>query len=305
MDRMVVDYAVRRGDRELAERVARETGVEHLVDIDAHESGLDASVAMRRGCLGSAYLPAIKWLDSIEETPAFRNAPEATFADARWFRFFHCLELARSERYLEAATYAREEALPRQISGYPSLSTFTKRGVAVWPELMLALATRHHRKFPLDDGAALSAALPPETRRENAASLDVVRMRVAGLARESRLVATLRAGLVALKKGTPPQEPASHDSEWLTTEARDDPLTHASLRELARPLPRSRRSATRLVCRVTGEAMDEDNPPMALPNGQVYSAKAVASMRRGGVVYCPRTREGPFVWDEIRKVFLA
>jgi len=302
LDRMVVDYAVRRGDRELAERVARETGVEHLVDIDAHEPGLDASVAIRRGRLGSAYLPAIKWLDSIEETPAFRNAPEATFADARWFRFFHCLELARSYRYLEAATYAREEALPRQISGYPSLSTFTKRGVAVWPELMLALATRHHREFPLDDGAALSAALPPETRRENAASLDVIRMRVAGLPRESRLVATLRAGLVALKKGTPP---ASHDSECLTTEARDDPLTHASLRELARPLPRSRRSATRLVCRVTGEAMDEDNPPMALPNGQVYSANAVASMRRGGVVYCPRTREGPFARDEIRKVFLA
>ena len=302
LDRMVVDYAVRRGDRELAERVARETGVEHLVDIDAHESGLDASVAMRRD---GAYLPAITWLDSIEETllgNAFRNAPEATFADARWFRFFHCLELARSERYLEAATYAREEALPRQISGYPSLSTFTKRGVAVWPELMLALATHHHRKAPFDDGAALSAALRPETRRENAASLDVIRMRVAGFPRESRLVATLRAGLVALKKGTPP---ASHDSEWLTSEARDDPLTHASLRELARPLPRSRRSATRLVCRVTGEAMDEDNPPMALPNGQVYSANAVASMRRGGVVYCPRTREGPFVWDEIRKVFLA
>jgi macrophage erythroblast attacher len=127
-------------------------------------------------------------------------------------------------------------------------------------------------------------------------------MRVAGLPRESRLVATLRAGLVALKKGTPP---ASHDSECLTTEARDDPLTHASLRELARPLPRSRRSATRLVCRVTGEAMDEDNPPMALPNGQVYSANAIASMRRGGVVYCPRTREGPFARDEIRKVFLA
>ena len=112
-------------------------------------------------------------------------------------------------------------------------------------------------------------------------------------------MATLRAGLVALKKGTPP---ASHDSEWLTSEARDDPLTHASLRELARPLP-ARAAATRRRCRVTGEAMDEDNPPMALPNGQVYSANAVASHASGGGVYCPRTREGPFVWDEIRKVF--
>ena len=149
--------------------------------------------------------------------------------------------------------------------------------------------------------ARRSRRLARERAGRNAASLDVIRMRVAGFPRESRLVATLRAGLVALKKGTPP---ASHDSEWLTSEARDDPLTHASLRELARPLPRSRRSATRLVCRVTGEAMDEDNPPMALPNGQVYSANAVASMRRGGVVYCPRTREGPFVWDDT-KVFLA
>ena len=47
-------------------RARREgNGVEHLVDIDAHESGLDASVAMRRD---GAYLPAITWLDSIEET---------------------------------------------------------------------------------------------------------------------------------------------------------------------------------------------------------------------------------------------
>ena len=93
---MVVDYAVGAATANSPQRVARETGVEHLVDIDAHESGLDASVAMRRD---GAYLPAITWLDSIEETllgNALRNAPEALdLADACWFRFFHCLELAR------------------------------------------------------------------------------------------------------------------------------------------------------------------------------------------------------------------
>ena len=300
LDRMVVDYAVRRGDRELAERVARETGVEHLVDIDAHESGLDASVAMRRD---GAYLPAITWLDSIEETllgNAFRNAPEATFADARWFRFFHCLELARSERYLEAATYAREEALPRQISGYPSLSTFTKRGVAVWPELMLALATHHHRKAPFDDGAALSAALRPETRRENAASLDVIRMRVPPAYRGVAPRGDAARGSRGFEKGDAAclsrQRVAHVRGAGRPFDARLAPRTRA-------PAPRSRRRRRGSCAASRARRWTRTTRRMALPNGQVYSANAVASMRRGGVVYCPRTREGPFVWDEIRKVF--
>jgi macrophage erythroblast attacher len=296
LDRMVVDYAIRRGDRQLAARVARETNVEHLVDIDAHLSGLDASAAMRRD---GAYMPAIRWLDSVEDSPALRTEPETVFAAACLFRFFHCLELARSKRYAEALTYAREEALPKQISRWSSLSQLKKDGVAVWPELMLSLITT---PFVDSSSSPRSTLFSAARRRENADSLDFIRMLEAGLPEESRLVAMMRAGLVALKKGTPPDHV---NKEELTTEVRDDPLTHASLRELARPLPRARRATTRLVCRVTGEAMDEDNPPMALPNGQVYSANAIARMERGGRVYCPRTREGPFARDAIKKVFLA
>ena len=64
LDRMVVDYAVRRGDPN-SPSASRGNGRRAPRDIDAHESGLDASVAMRRD---GAYLPAITWLDSIEET---------------------------------------------------------------------------------------------------------------------------------------------------------------------------------------------------------------------------------------------
>lgn len=38
---------------------------------------------------------------------------------------------------------------------------------------------------------------------------------------------------------------------------------------LARDLPYSHHSQSFLICRHTGEVMDENNPPMALPNGQV------------------------------------
>ena len=39
-----------------------------------------------------------------------------------------------------------------------------------------------------------------------------------------------------------------------------------------------------LVCAVTGEQMDENNPPMCLPNGHVYGARTIeAAMVAEGV----------------------
>ncbi|MDC1215775.1 hypothetical protein N8152_02990, partial [bacterium] len=48
LDRMIVDYTIRAGDVALAEQIAKETGTEELVDIDAGD-GLDASIALREG----------------------------------------------------------------------------------------------------------------------------------------------------------------------------------------------------------------------------------------------------------------
>jgi hypothetical protein len=60
--------------------------------------------------------------------------------------------------------------------------------------------------------------------------------------------------------------------------SRDDPMSVPELRALAEALPASKRSRSRLVCRVTRQAMDDHNPPLVLPNGYVYSSRGVDAL---------------------------
>jgi len=39
------------------------------------------------------------------------------------------------------------------------------------------------------------------------------------------------------------------------------------MQKLAKKLPSTDPMVSSLICRISGEVMDEDNPPMALPNG--------------------------------------
>ena len=48
------------------------------------------------------------------------------------------------------------------------------------------------------------------------------------------------------------------------------PVCSKHLNQLARNLPFAHCSNSRLICRMSGEKMDENNPPMMLPNGHVY-----------------------------------
>ncbi|WFD44767.1 GID complex subunit containing RING finger motif [Malassezia psittaci] len=52
----------------------------------------------------------------------------------------------------------------------------------------------------------------------------------------------------------------------------DCPICHTrGLGTLAREVPYSHQGNSRLICRITGKEMDDKNPPMCLPNGRVYS----------------------------------
>lgn len=51
------------------------------------------------------------------------------------------------------------------------------------------------------------------------------------------------------------------------------PVCQPPFSNLAKELPFSRRNNSTLICRITGKPMDDNNPPMALPNGYVYSTE--------------------------------
>lgn len=74
---------------------------------------------------------------------------------------------------------------------------------------------------------------------------------------------------------------------------------------LASSLSLASRAQSRLVCRLTGRLMDDRNPPLALPNGSVYSQAALQAIaaKHGGYVVCPRTKE-KFHISQARRVFV-
>jgi hypothetical protein len=81
----------------------------------------------------------------------------------------------------------------------------------------------------------------------------------------SLLALGLSAGLASLKL------PACYDQ---TQRNVDCPVCDTDgLGILAKEVPWSHHVNSVIVCRITGKIMDEDNPPLCLPNGQVYSQR--------------------------------
>nr|AAC67543.1 erythroblast macrophage protein EMP [Homo sapiens] len=68
-------------------------------------------------------------------------------------------------------------------------------------------------------------------------------------------------------------------------------------------LPMAHCANSRLVCKISGDVMNENNPPMMLPNGYVYGYNSLLSIRQDDKVVCPRTKE-VFHFSQAEKVYI-
>ncbi|GAN10010.1 macrophage erythroblast attacher protein [Mucor ambiguus] len=109
---------------------------------------------------------------------------------------------------------------------------------------------------------------------------------------------TLQAGLSALK--TP--QCYEHENQNVNCPICDN----QTLGSLAEKLPLSHHVNSTIVCRISGKIMNEDNPPMLLPNGRVYSFNALQDMaaKMDGKITCPRTGD-VYTMDALKKVFIS
>uniref|UniRef100_A0A3B3RV98 E3 ubiquitin-protein transferase MAEA n=1 Tax=Paramormyrops kingsleyae TaxID=1676925 RepID=A0A3B3RV98_9TELE len=107
---------------------------------------------------------------------------------------------------------------------------------------------------------------------------------------------TLQAGLSAIKT------PQCYKEDG-TSKNPDCPVCSKSLNKLAQPLPMAHCANSRLVCKISGEVMNENNPPMMLPNGYVYGYNSLLSIRQDDKVVCPRTKE-VFSFSQAEKVYI-
>jgi macrophage erythroblast attacher len=102
-----------------------------------------------------------------------------------------------------------------------------------------------------------------------------------GMTLEPLLKIHLQAGLSALKT------PFGYEDGC----TKEDPLSQPTFRQLAEPLPFAKHIHSKLVCFISKELMNEDNPPLVFPNGYVYSKKSLEDMakKNQGKITCPRT----------------
>ena len=287
LHRMIVDHMLRVGDAKTAKMLASYLELERLTDLDVFDSSRAASEALRsRNCAA-----ALKWC-STRQSKLRRVGSKIEFH----IRIAELIELIRSRHPINAVKYARKHlvawasAEPKELKRAMACLAFGQSmNETPFRDMFSARAWTSLRKlFDKECGAC------------------------SGLTKESLLSANLRAGITSLKLDHVhifSRDASSFKGSLKDVNVRDDPLFVSALRGLSFGLPCSKHTHSKIICQVTRSVMDERNPPMVLPNGFVYSARAVQMFSDGldtstsGLV-CPRSGH-TFDNSELRKAFFA
>ncbi|KIM22289.1 hypothetical protein M408DRAFT_332984 [Serendipita vermifera MAFF 305830] len=293
LDRWLVDWSLRNGYHQTAKVVAEERGIEDLVDLK-----LFAEIRRIEEALGrKSCTEALAWC-SDNKNALRKNKSPLEFE----LRLQEYIELARAEKTNEALVYWRKHlqlwqdthlAQIQQATGLIAFRPDTKcksyqrlYSTARWPRLIQTFNRAIYQLHSLPSSPLLHYALS--------------------------------AGLTALRV------PACYDKQCYnpdcpvcgTSMARDgdgdmDVIMerkdlNGGLGVLAREVPFAHHANSTIVCRITGKIMNEDNPPLAFDNGNVYSTEALEDManKNGGIVTCPRTKEEQ-EFITLKKVFIS
>lgn len=124
---------------------------------------------------------------------------------------------------------------------------------------------------------------------------------VQGITSQSLLETLIGSGLTALK--TPFCQPGS-------TNNYNCPVCKEKIYILAKNLPYCTKATSHLICRILGVIMDEHNPPVMLPNNQIFSSKGIEKISKpipsstDRKIVCPVTMD-EYKTSQISKIFLT
>ncbi|KAG5351374.1 hypothetical protein C0989_006808 [Termitomyces sp. Mn162] len=281
LDRWLVDWCLRSGMEKTARRIARDKNIETLVDIDLFMDIRRIEDAL----LKHSCMEALAWCN--ENKVALRKIKSPLEFDLRLQEF---IELSRARKSEEAIAYAKkhlvgwQETHLQQIRTASALLAFSSNTTCA-PYKRLYDPSRWHTLILTFRTAIYSLNTLPT---------------------EPLLHLGLYAGLASLKL------PACYDPSTKNVDCPvcDDEAGSGTqgpgLAQLAQEVPFSHHANSTIVCRISGKIMDEDNPPMAFPNGNVYSREALEEMasKNSGLVICPRSGTTCEL-SMLRKVFIS
>ncbi|XP_016514675.1 protein MAEA homolog [Nicotiana tabacum] len=256
LKRILVDYMLRMSYYDTAMKLAESSNIQDLVDVDVFHEAKKVIDALQN----KEVTPALAWC-ADNKSRLKKSKSKFEFQ----LRLQEFIELVRAENMMRAITYARKYLAPWG-------STHMK-------ELQRVLATLAFKSNT--ECATYKALFEPKQWNYLIDQFKQEFCKLYGMTLEPLLNIYLQAGLSALKT------PFCYEDDC----TKEDPLSQESFRKLATPLPYSKQHHSKLVCYITKELMDTENPPLVLPNGYVYSTKALEEMakRNDGRITCPRT----------------
>eukprot|EP00761_Pharyngomonas_kirbyi_P013613 gb/GECH01013642.1/.p1 GENE.gb/GECH01013642.1/~~gb/GECH01013642.1/.p1 ORF type:complete len:384 (+),score=108.61 gb/GECH01013642.1/:1-1152(+) len=272
LDRIIVDYLLREGYYETAEQLSNSSNIEELVDIRIFVESKKVIERLEQGKCDKA----LEWCN--ENKSKLKKIKSSLEFNLRVQEF---LEKVRAGGIDDAIKHSRKY-----------LSAYSDTHFADVSQAMATLAfggeTKCQPYKKLFDSNRWNQLID---------QFKIDNYRIHSLTTEPLININLQAGLYALKT------PRIYEEEYFNV---NDPLCHPNFQKLAHDLPFAHHNNSKLVCRISGERMDDDNYPMVLPNGNAYSRKAMEDMaaKNDGVIHDPRSGE-EFLFEDLKKTYIV
>jgi len=301
LDRMLVEYLLRQGHYDTALQLAESSGVTYLSNTEVFLTAREVEESLA----GQDLTKCLAWCQ--ENKSRLRKLKSSLEFQVRLQEY---LELVKSGKKLEAVKHAKKFLCPETESEHISVVQ-QAMGLLAFP---ITTVIQPYKDL-LD--ASRWQTLMHQFRQEN--------FRLHQLSSQCMFTVALQSGLASLKtpqcyrnnfvltglsslgqitdtQGLPlPLMVGSGVSE----KNPECPVCDPHLNTIAQNLPFAHCSQSRLVCTISGTALNENNQPMMLPNGHVYGERALEAqaLQNEGQVICPRTKE-IFSFKDAEKVYI-
>ncbi|CAD5116611.1 DgyrCDS5484 [Dimorphilus gyrociliatus] len=271
LDRMLVEYFLRAGYYDSAIELGKSSDIEHLTNMELFITSrkVEESLSAKNTALCVAWCQ-----DNKSKLKRMKSNLEFKIRQQEY------IELVKEKKILEAVKHARNFL----SSTDPDKLTDIKQCMALLAYSPDTELEPYRSLFSEDRWKDLTK----QFRAEN--------FKLYQLNMNSVFSVTMQCGLSALK--------TRHC--YVDNEKNDScPVCKSPMSALAEKLPFAHCSHSRLICRLSGEPLNEHNPPMVLPNGHVYGYNALSVMaaEHGGKVECIKTKER-YKLEDAEKVYV-
>lgn len=269
LSKFLIDYFMRIGKFDVAESIVKEFSLQTCSDLYFFEKTEKIVADLKAKTLDSA----LEWCD--EHKSKLVKLKSMLEFQLKLQKF---LEFLKGQNYCGGILYARSQ-----------LSRFVEYQSEIQKAMMLLLVNNKPEEFQEYQ------QLLSEERWVYLAELFRSEMKkVYGFTTESLIEIYLRCGFICLKSPLCEKE----------GKAKNCPTCNSELQKLSKCVPYACHSQTSIICRILGTPIDEFNPPVVLPNGQLYSEQGAKKIMEDGKVKCPVTGS-VYSANQITRVFIV